>query len=79
MLAHAAMGEKMYKLIAITVFMLLTGNASAHSHPAADAFTHAVEHLTLSAQSWLPYLAGLFIATPLAALVLVLRGRRGAK
>jgi hypothetical protein len=59
--------------------MLLASQAEAHSHPAADAMTHALEHLMLSAQNWLPYAAGLLIAAPLTALLLVLRGRRSAK
>lgn len=73
------MENDMNKYFTSAVLMLIAGQAKAHSHPAADAFTHAVEHLLLSAQSWLPYLAGLFIAAPLAALLALLRGRRSAK
>ena len=69
----------MNKYFTPSVLMLMAGNASAHSHPAADALTHAVEHLLLSAQSWLPYAAGLSIAALLALSAVVLRGRRSAK
>lgn len=69
----------MHRFIVITVFMLLASQAEAHSHPAADALPHALEHLLFSAQSWRPYLAGLCIAALLAALSVVLRGRRSAK
>lgn len=52
----------MNKTIAITSLLLIAGNTQAHDHPAVDTLTHAFEHITMTAQSWFPYLLGLSLA-----------------
>ncbi|MDD1622789.1 MAG: hypothetical protein LUQ11_15030 [Methylococcaceae bacterium] len=67
----------MNKYLAISVLMLMTGKAHAHSHPAVDALTHALEHAAMNVQTWLPYVLGLSLAALLGALVQVRRSRLG--
>ena len=67
----------MNKYLAIAILMLIAGNAEAHSHPAVDALTHALEHAAMNVQTWLPYVLGLSLVALLGAFVQVRRGRLG--
>ncbi|MGZ4960203.1 MAG: hypothetical protein ACXV7J_13185 [Methylomonas sp.] len=66
----------MNKYLAISILMLMAAKAEAHSHPAVDALTHALEHTAMSLAAGLPYLAGLGLAALLAILVHVRRRAR---
>lgn len=66
----------MNKYLAISVLMLMTGKAHAHSHPAVDALTHALEHAAMSFGVWLPYLPGLGLAALLAVIFHIRRRTR---
>ena len=45
----------MKKLFAIITLLSISSNAFAHSHPGIDAISHAVEHLVINYQNYLPY------------------------
>lgn len=47
----------MNKLLLSVLLLMSYGQAEAHSHPGIDSLTHSLEHLALSHQHWLPYLA----------------------
>lgn len=66
----------MNKYLAIAILMLIAGNAEAHSHPAVDALTHALEHMAMSFGVWLPYLPGLGLAALLAVFFYIRRRAR---
>lgn len=47
----------MNKLLLSILLLMTYGQAEAHNHPGIDSLTHSLEHLVLSHQHWLPYLA----------------------
>ncbi|WGS84386.1 hypothetical protein [Methylomonas sp. UP202] len=47
----------MNKFLASAALLLTFSQAEAHSHPGIDNLSHSLEHLILSYQHWLPYLA----------------------
>lgn len=66
----------MNKFLAAGILLLMAGKAEAHSHPAIDALTHAVEHSLIAAQAWFPYLLGLSLAALCGALLEIRRTRK---
>lgn len=66
----------MNKTIAIASLVLIADSAYAHSHPAVDALTHAVEHTVMNAQTWLPYLLGISLLALCTAWFQIKRHRR---
>lgn len=65
----------MNRYLVTAVLILIAGNAEAHSHPAVDALTHALEHVAMYFAAWLPYVLGLSLVALLGAWVQIRRGR----
>jgi hypothetical protein len=66
----------MNKYLALAILLLVSGTANAHSHPAVDALTHALEHAAMAFGVWLPYLSAAGLAALLAALFYIRRRAR---
>ena len=70
----------MNKLPLFAALLLVFSQAEAHSHPGIDSLTHSLEHLALTHQHWLPYLAAGMLSLGLSVGISKWRkSRRSAK